>query len=459
MNPLQVAPEKSTKKRKERNWEKSQRLKRNAMQNQDDIITISDLLKKIPPFSFISLHFKSYTNVELNSFLLSIIFVYIFYVLTSLGVSVPSMYESVMANFTMQNGLSNTVSKFNVNFNFRNKHRMFNIYYRLVHNDKNDQISIFDSESPQSEFSIKYSLNGNEINVRKNRVEYKNFYGSYETETYLLCNALLPHSSSNINLEITIMGDLSPFKTMSVEAIVWNANYLYLMEFYRTFITIFGIVLLFHKQFSFLNQEKLVFAGLAFITMNLPSILFNIEKFPIVHSVQNIFDDIYSFGVLLIWLLFETARNKNHYISHSFALFGSILSFFAAFFIIFDVKKGYLEVTNLYKYIHLEYSGEDDLALFFLWVILIFSLAFYYYKYKSLWLDLRSYVFFASQLCHIYDEMLGRWGVVQATVMAKWVHLFSETVALIMLCKQKYDFEMSDNLCPEIPLSFKYLNL
>ncbi|OHT04444.1 hypothetical protein TRFO_06347 [Tritrichomonas foetus] len=429
--------------------------KRSKNKKEKDI-TLKDVISSLPPLSLIEFYFKTLFSIELRSAIFAIFIIFLLNFTSQLGNDVPSRFDSTSCNYSLPTGFFAKNNIFMSEFNFLDYHKKFSIYFKFAKLKGNPNSFSFEPSAVGVNYTIS-SLN-NTILVGSTEPEnlfIHEFIG--ETHPVLIANAIFPEKYKNLEIETTIDGDLSEYGTFNLEVITNNSDYNYLLYSYRLLFTFFGIFLLFNKYVHFVEGENMYIPGLLIILNNIPTVLFDTETSNLAFSIQKLIDDLFSISVVNYWIYLITNDSQepnNSFLKRIQA--PMILSIYVASLnaLSGSIFKSVTEFRNPYEYLHSK-PGSDGYYILVFYVLLFFvSYIMHICINKSAWLNLENFIFFAAQLCHIFDEILNHWKIMKCISMGKWMRLFFETLSLFLLFKSEPESESSEEIMKEVPLTF-----
>lgn len=427
--------------------------RRRNIPEQNQINDFDDFINLLPPISLLEIRFKSLFSCEFRTAIYSLIFVLIFYFSSNLGIDLPTRFEIITRNATLNTGFFKKETTFYPEFDFQRKHSKIFLYY--LFQSKNDE-NVFDPEHYDITSSIQFSEDGPAYNFTKVNQHLLMKSHHSETEIQLLGSTVSDKKFNHVKYEIKFQGDLSQYKTVSFEAIVYNSSYLRFLTYYRFLFFLLGLIFFNYTHFSFLNSSSNQIIGYLLIFDNFASLVFNVETSQIGFIVQKTTDSIFNLALFFVYYLAikskMATKSKLRIYEPIFVVFAIP---FLIFFIVESLSTSISEIQNIYAYLHSHLLDIDIIVISVRIGLLCLIYCLHYFLIGPR-IGFDSFLFFAAQISCIFDEVLERYRVIKCTNMSKWIRMFLENMALIYLTQIRTQSEYSEKIINAIPISIDY---
>lgn len=421
---------------------------------------IEDLYNLIPSFSVLQYNFKSLFSIELNSFLITLVFITILTFSSNLGLYLPSRFEIASLNTTLKVGFFEQKTVFYPKFNFQRKHSKFAFYFQFK--KKEDPFGLFSSQDTNTiEIRIKLITSQSKKLIKKFNITILKYY---DIDVQPLFNIVLENPTNTIDLEVKFLGDLTNYKTFFIKSVVYNTTYLKYLKYYRFIFSVIGLFFIFHSFFSFLNFSNIKAVGLILILSNLPSFIFNTEKSIYGHIIQKIADQFFTQFILIVWIYHKCQQIQNKRPPNNRHNDLIIMKSFFTFLFLLEIHQminilinSISETKNVYKYLSGDPDTTDKVFLFCSAFLVFIALFINFLNTGSFRVSVVNFFFFAAQASSFCDELVERCKVVKCIGMAKWMRLFTEPVALFFLIVlfNGEDSDLSERVVMAVPLNFE----
>lgn len=409
------------------------RLKRLRELEERKSMDLEEICDVMSSYSIFKYRFKSIFKIDFNAFLISLAFIFILIFSSNIGLYLPNRFELTSLNTSLKFGFFEKETIFYPQFQFQRLHSKFYFYYQFK--KKDDPFALIDSQE-RVPIEIIISIESMKFIKKMNKTILK--YSDIDVQP--LFDITLDSPTNNTDLQITFLGDLTSYKTFIIKSIVFNTTYLNFLNYYRFLFVLIGLIFVFHSKFKFLNFQNIQIIGYFTIMVNLPSMIFSVEKSTFGRLLQATFDQLFTKSLLIFWV-YETCqkvrikplqkmRHDHITLAKPIVLIFVLIS--TAQMINFYILQ-YKEETDLYSYLNEGVQKSDKIFLFTSAFLIFFAYTINYLESGSMRLSLNNFFLFASQICSFCDDLIERCRVLKCIGMVKWMRLFSEFVAVFFI--------------------------